>query len=74
MYIKNMKLYRETKNVELTDNEIRAIVACIHMAAREGMYEFTELDGINNTEAVLTLTMKKFGVSDEDIANLLKGI
>ena len=74
MFIKNIKLDRETTNVELTDDEIKAIVACVHMAAREGMYEFTELNGISNTETILISAMKKLGIKDDDIDNLLKGI
>ena len=73
MYIKNMKLGRRTTNIELTGEEVRAILACIHMSAREGMYEFTELDSIND-DITLTSIMKKLGVGDSDIDYLLKGI
>ena len=73
MHIKNMKIDRRSTNIELTDDEVRAILACIHMSAREGMYEFTELDGIND-DSTLTSIMKKLGVGDSDIDYLLKGI
>ena len=70
MYIKNMKLGESSSN--LTEDEIRAIVACIHMASREGMYEFTELDGIDS-DAVLSSAMEKLGVEQEDIETILSG-
>lgn len=73
MYIKNMKINRQSTNIELTDDEVRAILACIHMSAREGMYEFTELDGINDDSTLISI-MKKLGVGDSDIDYLLKGI
>lgn len=71
MYIKNMKLKKTSTG--LTENEIRAILACIHMASREGMYEFSEMDGIND-DVELSSAMEKLGVEQEDIKNLLSGI
>lgn len=65
-----MKLGNSSSN--LTEDEIRAIVACIHMASREGMYEFTELDGVDS-DTVLSSAMEKLGVDQEDIETILSG-
>lgn len=70
MYIKNIKLGNSDSN--LTEDEVRAIITCIHMSAREGMYEFTELDGIDS-DIVLTSVMNKLGVDQDDIDTILSG-
>lgn len=67
---KNMKL--EDPNSNLTKNEVLAIIACIHMASREGMYEFSELDNVDS-DTVLTSAMEKLGVGKEDIETILSG-
>lgn len=70
MYIKNIKLGNSDST--LTEDEARAVITCIHMSAREGMYEFSELDGIDS-DIVLTSVMNKLGVEQDDIDTILSG-
>lgn len=55
-------------NVELSEKELAVIMACIRMAAREGLYLLEEDDD----EEVLVQVMKKLGEKESTARELIR--